>query len=193
MLVLMLGVAAVALFVIDRRNPPPVPALPEDVGTREPDFRMEGADVSQYRTDGTLQYRLQAGQVQHFQQAAITRLTGPHLTLFDPLHPPWRASARRGTLRRPPAGAPEEVVDLEEAVTLEQNGPDGNFLRLTTSAMRVYPRRQYAESEQDVMIDSLVGRTTAAGLEGELQIGILNLFSRGDEPVRTVLEPAHFK
>lgn len=193
MVLLVLGAAGIALLVIDRRSGPS--ALP-DVGPRadqNADFFMEQVEVEQYRPDGSLEYVLHADTVQHFEADARTRLEQPHLALHRPEEAPWHASASNGILRRPPAGASEETLTLRDQVVVEQSLPNGDWVRLTTPSLRIYPRRQYAETDQDVMIDSLIGRTTAAGLEGDLQLGILNFLSTGEAPVSTVLQPEQFK
>lgn len=192
MAVLVLGVAGAALLVLERRAGTPVEVTPVP-SPGEPDFFMEGAVVHQYRDDGTLEYRLQAAQIRHFEARAETHLSAPELAMHHPDQAPWLAKARTGVLRRPPAGAPEETVSLRRDVTLEQTRADGEFVRLTTSALDVYPRRQYARTNQDVMIDSLVGRTTAYGLEGDLQLGTLSLHSSDQARVHTVLQPEQFK
>jgi LPS export ABC transporter protein LptC len=87
----------------------------------------------------------------------------------------------------------EEAVALEGEVVLEQTRADGEQVRLTTESLRLYPQRQYAQTDQDVMIESLFGRTMATGLEGDLQLGMLKLFSVNGRRVRTVLQPEHFK
>lgn len=193
MVLLGLGAAGIALLVMDQRSGPP--ALPDVVprADQDADFFMEQVEVEQYRPDGSLEYVLHADGVQHFEAAARTRLDQPRLALHRPEEPPWHASASDGTLRRPPAGASEETLTLRDQVVLEQTLPNGDWVRLTTPALRIYPRRQYAETDQDVMIDSLIGRTTATGLEGDLQLGILNFLSTGEAPVSTVLQPEQFK
>ena len=57
----------------------------------------------------------------------------------------------------------------------------------------LYPDRQYAETDQDVMIDTAVGRTQAAGMKGELQRGLLNLYSKPEQRVHTIVLPNQFK
>jgi lipopolysaccharide export system protein LptC len=200
MLVLVLGVAGVAVLVMDRSAGPSVALLPTPALEGEPDIYMQAPEVSQYRSDGSLEYRLVARDASHFQRDAFTHLSSPALTLFQHNRAPWKVSAQVGTLRRPPAGADEEVVSSDEEVislnddvTLEQTHADGERLRLVTASLRLYPRRQYAETDQDVMIDSLFGQTTASGLEGDLQLGMLKLLSADGRPVQTVLQPEQFK
>ena len=193
MLALVLGVAAVALVVVDRSAGPPVATLPTPLLEGEPDVYMEGTLITQYREDGTIEYRLEAERAQHFQGEALTRLDAPRLTLFRDGAEPWNVSARHGTLRRPPGDADAEIVSLEGDVVLEQTEADGAQLRLMTEVLQLYPRRQYAETDRDVMIESLFGRTSANGLAGDLQRGVLELLSTRTGPVQTILQPEHFK
>lgn len=194
MVLLGLGAAGIALLVMDQRSgPSALPDMVPQTDQQDADFFMEQVEVEQYRPDGSLEYVLHADGVQHFEEDARTRLDQPRLTLHQDDQPPWFASARDGVLRRPLAGASEETLTLRDEVELEQTLPDGDWVRLTTPSLRVYPRRQYAETDQDVMIDSLIGRTTATGLEGDLQLGIINFLSTGEAPVSTVLQPEQFK
>lgn len=193
MVVLVLVIAGVTLLVMERRAGPPVSTLPPAQLEGEPDVYMDSPVVAQYHPNGTLEYRLVARRASHYQPQALTRLQDPHLTLYRTGAAPWEARARQGVLRRPPAGAPEEIVTLDQDVLLEQSQPGGEHLRLSTPALRLYPRRQYAETDRDVMIESSFGRTYAEGLEGDLKNGVLYLRSADGGRVRTVLQPDQFK
>jgi lipopolysaccharide export system protein LptC len=191
LLVLLLGAGGIALVVLDRRSapltgPPPIPA-------GEPDFIMEGALISQFDVDGQLRYRLMAEEIRHFEADSLTRMLQPRLSLHDGAEPVWQVSARVGTLHRPERGAGEESVTLVDEVVVEQTLPGGERVSLRTHALLLYPDRQYAETDQDVTIDTHVGRTTATGLKGDLRLGTLSLDSTGDRPVHTILQPEHFK
>lgn len=192
MLVLVLAVAVVALVVMDRSAGPTIAPLPSPPLTGEPDIYMQAPQVSQYRPDGSLEYRLLAVDAQHFQPDARTLLREPDLTLFRIDGPPWGVRANRGTLHRPP-GVPEETALLEGDVVLQASRPDGDPLRLLTERLMLYPRRQFAETDQDVKIEGRFGQTTATGLAADLQLGLIRLFSAADRPVVTVLEPEQFK
>ncbi len=193
MLVLVLGAAGVALLVLRARDPSTVPLDPMPGQTISPDFYMDGADIAQYRGDGSLEYELSAARIRHFASDARTELEHPRLSLHDPDAPPWKASAERGVLRRPPTGASEEQLHLDGAVILEQAPPGAGPVRLETPSLTLYPRRQYAATDQDVMIRGDMGRTTATGLEGDLQLGILKFSGPGGDRVQTVLQPEEFK
>lgn len=192
MLVLVLAVAVVALVVMDRSAGPTTPVWPSQPLTGEPDIYMDAPEVAQYRPDGTLEYRLLAADAQHFQPEARTLLRAPRLTLFRAEEPPWSVRADRGTLQRPP-GTPEETVLLTGDVVLQAPQQAGDPLRLLTERLTLYPGRQYAETDQDVMIQGRFGQTTATGLAGDLQLGLIRLFSAQGRPVVTVLQPEQFK
>ena len=59
--------------------------------------------------------------------------------------------------------------------------------------MFYYPDRQYAETSRNVMITTDVGRTKAAGLQGELQQGLIRLFSNERERVHTIVLRSQFR
>jgi lipopolysaccharide export system protein LptC len=191
LLVLLLIPAIISLFVLERRVAPLTqpPAAPQT----EPDFIMEGAEVSQFGTDGLLQYRLRADEIRHFENDSLTRMVEPRLMLHQGDDAPWQVRARTGTLHRPDPGLGEERVSLEEDVVIEHALPGGERVSLSTQALILYPDRQYAETDRDVMIDSHIGRTTASGLKGDLGLGTISLHSTRDAPVHTVLQPEHFR
>lgn len=193
MLVLVLGAAAVAFLVMERSAGPTISPGPTPTLEGEPDIYMVSPVVSQYRADGRLEYRLAASDASHYQGDHLTLLSHPRLTLFRQQGAPWRISARKGTLHRPPGGADDETVALDQGVTLEQNRGDGEQIRLSTPSLRLYPQREYAETDRDVKIDSLFGQTTATGLRGDLQQGRLELRSANGNRVHTVLQPKQFK
>ncbi|MEZ5558771.1 MAG: LPS export ABC transporter periplasmic protein LptC [Pseudomonadales bacterium] len=160
----------------------------------QPDLYMENAVIRQFRDDGSLTYRLSAAEIRHYERDQLTRLTEPRLTLLSPDRPPWEVQASSGYLRRQTIeGAEQEVVFLRENVVLEQRTVGGELVRLTTASLYLYPDREYAETEHDVIIDADVGRTLAVGLEGDLQRGLLKLLSVPDRPVHTILLPDQFK
>ena len=66
-------------------------------------------------------------------------------------------------------------------------------MTIRSPAFYIYPERQYAETDEDVMIDTEVGRTSAHGMEGDLARGLLKLFSNTDARVHTIVLPDQFK
>lgn len=167
---------------------------PSDQTARGPDLELEDALITQFRNSGRLKYRLRSPRIQHFESQAVTELELPDLELYSQPDPPWRMTARTGTINNAAvASQGEEIVTLEQEVMMEQRFEDGRQFRLTTPDMTVYPDREYAETSRDVMITSHAGRTTAVGLKGNLDRGLLHLFSDAEQRVHTILLPDQFK
>jgi lipopolysaccharide export system protein LptC len=158
-----------------------------------PDVYLEQAALRQYAANGALQYRLRSDEVRFFEFEGVTRLRAPELLLFEGGGHPWRIRAELGTIQRAdPEDESGDVVLLRNDVVLDQpQRPDP--LRLTTSELTLFPDRQYAETDQAVIIDGRIGRTMAAGLKGDLEGGILQLESAPGRPVQTILLPDQFK
>ncbi|MCB1684793.1 MAG: LPS export ABC transporter periplasmic protein LptC [Pseudomonadales bacterium] len=187
------GLGALLLFE-PLGEPEELPEVPVSVAG-EPDLHIEDAVISQYAAGGSMKYRLSARQIRHFDSQRATRLTEPDLILYREPHPPWRITAERGFIR-PRQGstdASEEQVFLRDNVRMQQQTGNGGFLSLGTTSLTVYPDSRYATTDQDVMIDSDLGRTQAGGLNGDLQQGNLELTSDATHRVHTILLPDQFK
>lgn len=158
-----------------------------------PDVRMERALMRQFGADGTLDFALESPEIRFFRDEGRAEMTQPDLTLYDRDRTAWQVSAASGSLLGEVVGGSGEAeVRLQDDVLLQPlDGPRRG--RLTTQALSLYPDRQYAATVLPVMIDGEGGRTAAAGLEGDLQGGVLKLFSSADQPVQTILLPGQFK
>jgi len=189
--------ALVAAFVVYQLigRDAPAPDEQEAVMRNEPDIYAEDVLFNQLRGDGSLHYRLQAEVIRQFNRDQLTRLTEPDLHLLNPEQPPWDIGARHGYIRKRPGpdGNPEEVVYLREAVELVQQHPQNGQITLRSESFYIYPNRQFAETDQNVMIDTEVGRTQAAGMTANLQTGLLNLTSNSGQRVHTIVLPEQFK
>jgi LPS export ABC transporter protein LptC len=167
----------------------------ETVIVTEPD--IYGVDVlfNQLRPDGSLHYRLNATAIRQFSKDQLTRMTDPQLHLINPDQPPWDINANHGYIRKrsDPAGVPEDVVYLREQVLMTQRHPERGQLTMRSESFYIYPDRQFAETDQDVMIDTEVGRTKAAGLQADLETGLLTLTSKATQRVHTIVLPEQFK
>jgi LPS export ABC transporter protein LptC len=194
LILLALALAGIGLLVLELPEElQPVRVVPLDLQDA-PDLVMTGAEVHQYGESGGLHYLLNAEEIRYFERDELTRLTAPNLILYTTDKEPWQVSAAFGYLRRASTSSgEEEVVFLRKDVKLQQLGKDGNYVSLSAPSLYLYPGREYAETEHDVIIDSRIGRTLAVGLQGDLRGGLLRLFSQGQKPVHTILLPDQFK
>ncbi len=161
----------------------------------EPDIFGHSVTFTQLRNDGSLQYELTASAIRQFQDNGLTTMVSPSLKVHSSEQPPWDIRSNHGYIRGAQSESEdkEEVVYLREKVLLEQNNPDRGFITMRSEAMYFYPDRQYAETDQGVMIDTQVGRTRAGGMQAYLDTGLLNLMSNGTQRVHTIVLPEQFK
>lgn len=190
---LALSLGALLLFEPTVRDAA-LPEIPSTVAG-EPDLHIEDALISEFHTDGSLKYQLAASQIRYFESQQVTRLTQPELVLFSESDPPWRIRAARGFMRprESAQGDVEDEVLLRDNVRMEQKTPEGEMFSVVTSRLTLYPDRRYATSDQDVMIDTHVGRTQAVGVHGDLKQGTFELSSDARQRVHTILLPSQFK
>jgi lipopolysaccharide export system protein LptC len=154
---------------------------------------MENATITQYADDGAVRYRLASAEVRHYEEEGLTRLVTPALTLNRAPQPPWFARAERGFVRDTESAGSRaaEVILLRDDVHLVQREPDP--VEITCATLRIYPERQFAETDQPVIIQTANGRSTAAGMSGDLRTGLLKLSSTSTARVHTIVLPAQFK
>ena len=159
----------------------------------EPDLYMEKATITQYGDDGAVRYRLLSTEVRHYEDERLTRLIAPTVTLFRAPQPPWFARSNQGFVHDSASADDKtgEVIFLREDVHLEQRVP--NRIEITTSTLYVHPDRQFAETDQPVIIETASGRTSAVGMSGDLNTSLLKLSSSASERVHTIVLPGQFK
>jgi lipopolysaccharide export system protein LptC len=156
------------------------PTLLED--PLQPDFFMLNGRITQLGADGTPTYRLVTQRATHLVTDDSTRLEFPDLTYFRVGEPePWTVTSVYGRVTE----GGDQVL-LHENVVLQQRIPGVAPRRLTTSALTIYPSKDYAETDQDVRIDAARHVTTATGMQAYLNDGRLILLSnvRGQHEVR---------
>ena len=158
----------------------------------EPDLYMEQARITQFQDDGSIQYRLTALEIRHFEEERFTRLLQPDLELHNDPDPPWRVTSKRGEIHGVAGTAGGEQVLLRDSVVVHHAGPDAGYMTIRCDSLDVYPERKYAETEGDVMIDTDVGRTAARGMQADLTRGSLKLSSGTDAAVHTIVEREQF-
>ncbi|NOX49232.1 MAG: LPS export ABC transporter periplasmic protein LptC [Gammaproteobacteria bacterium] len=161
----------------------------------EPDLLGQGVLYNQMHQDGSLHYRLNADSIRQYNDDQITRMTLPILHLNTPNQPPWNIASKQGYIhKRPnPQGVAEDVVYLREDVQMVQIRPSKGQITLRSESFYIYPHRQFAQTNQNVMIDTSVGRTRAAGLVADLTSGVLKLSSNKNQRVHTIVLPEQFK
>ncbi len=126
--------------------------LPDSVVTRFSAVETDGA--------GRPRQRLVAEQLRQFIAEDLMELDAPRLTMFDADGPPWEAESRHGLLLR---GG--EEVRLRDAVQVRRAGSGtARSLHLKTSELDIWPKREYAQGDRPVRIESDRDWLTASGI-----------------------------
>lgn len=192
-LLLLSGCVAIVVLLRDT-DEAAIDAAPSEVLPEESNLYLEDAVISQYQGDGTLRYELASSRIRHFENRNLTRLDTPDLQMYPTGNPPWSARADEGEIRyqETRGDSREEVIYLRRNVYLEQTRGE-RFISLTSEDLTIYPDRQYAETEQAVMIDTNTGRTKAVGLAADLERSVLELSSNETQRVHSIVLPFQFK
>ena len=181
----------------------------------EADLVATGVEYDQLNPDGSLNYKLIADSIiqypeQEGESDDHTDLVEPKFQLNNSDEPPWNTDARKGKLARAadPQKPGEEVLHLNDNVIMRQIHPERGDLRISSESFSIYPHREYAQTDEAVIIDSEFGRTEAAGMRANLTTGVLTLVSSegpvsegsqneggntGKKRVHTVVMPENFK
>ncbi|MCP5179408.1 MAG: LPS export ABC transporter periplasmic protein LptC [Pseudomonadales bacterium] len=178
---------------------PPAPQAGSAIATAEgePDLSLTNAQIIEFAEDGSPAFHLRAAGMAQRGETDEASLEQPYLLVSNAGGQPWDVTSRDGTIRRTPGsdGRPENLVELRKDVVLRQLRSDSAppSMTIRSEAIDVYPERQFAKSPVSVMIDSDVGRTLAATMQGSLKTGVLDLASDRQQPVYTIVLPTQFK
>jgi lipopolysaccharide export system protein LptC len=150
------GLGGIAWWIMRGRGVVETPAVPRQ---RTPDYIVARFTAVETDDSGRPQRRLVAEQLRQFVSEDLAELDAPRLSLFEAEGPPWEAESRSGLLLR---GG--EEVQLTDSVTVQRAGFGANrAVRFSPSELFVWPKRQYAEGDRPVRIDSERDWLTSSG------------------------------
>ena len=161
----------------------------------EPDVYGQRIQFNQLKPDGSLHYRMFADAIRQYDGQQLTYMDAPFLHLRSPQQPPWDIRSIKGSItnQETAQGVTEEVVYLQDNVRMVQEHPERGTVTLRSESFYLYPDREYAETTQNVTIDTEVGRTVAAGMSTDMQTGVITLSSNATQRVHTIVLPDQFK
>jgi lipopolysaccharide export system protein LptC len=147
----------------------------------QPDFFMDNPRIRQLNEQGQPLYDLSSDRAAHQADRDVTELDEPRLRFYrEGDSAPWDMRARYGEVRDK-----GEQVELSQNVIIEQQLDGQATRRLATPELSVFPRRDYAETDQAVRIEA-AGVTTASGMKAYFNDGRVELLSnvRGEHEAR---------
>lgn len=148
----------------------------------DPDAFADDIDLRTLDAHGTLEHRLWAKRMEHYPDDDSTTLDAPVLEVYRPGEPTWRARARQG---RVSSGGAE--ILLEGGVDIQRAGNKTGLrpVHLTTSKLRVFPDRDYAETDVAVTYRTTDLEVRSLGMRAHFDTGQVELPAR----VRAVHQP----
>jgi lipopolysaccharide export system protein LptC len=136
------------------------------------DYYLNEVTITAFDEKGQPQHRLQASQLSHITAAEQTEIQQPDLEVLAQNKVVWHVVAERGEIN-----VQQDLVLLQGKVNLTQ--PDkGTPLRLTTSALRIQPKRGRADTDQPVSLTQGNSRIDAVGMNIDQQEQRLLLLSQ---------------
>ena len=114
--------------------------------------------ITALNEDGQPQHRLQAKQLNYFDDVEQTELHQPRIELYEQGKVAWHVNAKRGLLSQK-----NDEVRLQGNVKLKQSG-NTEPLQLTTSVLRIQPKQGRADTDQPVTLIQANNRIDAVGM-----------------------------
>lgn len=154
----------------------------DTAGTAEavPDYTMSGLDSLNMTAAGKPETRLTADFMAHFESKDETRLTGPLLEIFRPDREPLYVRADQGWVT-----SGNEVILLKGDVRFwENNARNELIMEVTTSEARVFPERDYAETDKPATLSTANTQTDSVGMKAYMDEGRIEMLSQ----VHTTIE-----
>lgn len=134
----------------------------------EPDSYMTQLYLKRFTPNGHVQYEFQAHRASRQADTEITILNEPHMLFLD-TPDPWETDSNFGKL----VGS-GQTVELWDNVHIRRTN---DSLSIRTSAITLYPERDYAETDRAVTMDSDGTHTEGIGLEAYMNEQRMRLLS----------------
>ena len=148
--------------------------VPAPLGRHEPDYYL--VDMVRHSMDrnGELQNILIADRVYHYPDDDSTELARPRMEIYNDTASPWQVVAESGTIK-----SNSELVLLHGKVEIWRLDDAGKReFEILTSEMRVFPKVQYAETDNAATIKSPSAVTKTKGFKANFAHNRLELLER---------------
>ncbi|TNF35544.1 MAG: LPS export ABC transporter periplasmic protein LptC [Gammaproteobacteria bacterium] len=134
----------------------------------EPDSYMTQLHLKRFTADGTLEYEFHSRRASRQANTTLSFLNEPRMVFLDS-STPWSLESNFGKLHG--TGQTVELWDSVHAYRADDS------MHIHTSALTLYPERDYAETDRAVTIDGNGTHTEAVGLEAYLNESRMRLLS----------------
>ncbi|BAO43382.1 LPS export ABC transporter periplasmic protein LptC [Thiolapillus brandeum] len=159
LLLLLLGVLGFTWWA--SRPEPSAISTTQTPGKDVQDYSLNGLALRQFDIQGQLSHRLLAEDMQHYRGSGLTRIQTPEYILYEQGSPVWTVNAARGEL-----SSDQTLLKLFGKTTLEREADDMHpAMRLETADLRIYPHKEYAETDEPVTVTSEQNWIKSTGMQ----------------------------
>ncbi len=175
-----LGLLAALSAWLAELTTPPLVAVASPL-LHQSDYYAENFTIVTLDAAGHIRQRLQGNRLDHYPDDDKAQLTNPRLTLYREQTVTWWIQSDQGEVR-----AKGESVWLPGPVIVRRP-PELDSWELDGSAVLIYPRDEYAETQAPVQIRHPQLIVNAVGIRASLKVGRIELLSQ----VKSRYEPRH--
>jgi lipopolysaccharide export system protein LptC len=144
---------------------------------KNPQEYMARFFVTVFNAEGLLKNKLSANYWAYQPETKGSTLTTPHLVIYKPDGSLWTIDADRGFIKQPNIGTLDQI-DLQKNVVI--NRPATNAfvaMRLETEQLYYEPNKEYAETNQFVVMTKPGLKISGIGMRAFLNQGSVELLS----------------
>mgnify|MGYP000042640134 CR=1 FL=1 len=147
-----------------------------------PDSVVYNLEQQNFNDQGQLAYGIQAKHAKQFEAKAIAQLNSLSITLFNAGIPDWHVSAQTGlTVNN------GELIELSGDVIIKQNETTHESpTTLHTVSLLLSPKKEYAETQEPVIIQQGTSVTHALGMNVDTRAGKITLLSNVKSRYETI-------
>jgi len=168
----LLGLLAVTYWLDQQVQPEPPRADPRL--RHDPDAFMGNFTAVRFNHAGQTSFIMSAQNLKHYPDDDSTTIDAPQLTSLAEGRPPIHVVARRGTV----TNRGDEVFLYEDVEVLREASPEREQMTLETEYLHVIPDRDWADSNQPVLLRDPHNTIHAVGLEMDNRRQTLKLLSQ---------------
>ena len=137
-----------------------------------PDHFMENFTATKLDDAGKPEHRLQAQRMTHYPNEKHSDVVKPQVTFFKEDGSTWIANAEHGKV----LGDGKEVLLIDD-VYIVRPGPPETKVTINTSDLRIIPKRNYAETKNNIVMQQNENTVTATGMSAYFNVGNIQLLS----------------
>jgi len=136
------------------------------------DYYVDNAHTREWDEAGMLKRTITATKIEHDPQAEVNYLTYPKSISFRSDRSQVQITSEKGV-----ALDDNSRTDLAGNVIVHDNPTSASSVKLVTERLSIYPKDDFAETDQPVTISSASGNLKGTGMDLHLEKQVLNLHS----------------